>query len=60
VQGAMGLPFAAIQSAKLVMTDRLIAATAPLLAGEADAADDVIEFEGDPDEGAETLKTEED
>jgi ribosome maturation factor RimP len=60
VQGAMGLPFNAIQSAKLVMTDRLIAATAPLLAGEADAADEVIEFEGEPEDGAETSKTEED
>jgi ribosome maturation factor RimP len=36
VQGAVGLPFAAIQSAKLVMTDRLIAATAPLSADGAD------------------------
>jgi ribosome maturation factor RimP len=60
VQGAIALPFDAIQSAKLVMTDRLIAATAPLLAAEADAADDVIEFEGEPEEGAETQKTEED
>ncbi|HEX9955557.1 MAG TPA: ribosome maturation protein RimP [Allosphingosinicella sp.] len=60
VQGAVGLPFDAIQSAKLVMTDKLIAATAPLLAAEADAADEVIEFEGEPDEAAETSKTEED
>ncbi|HEY0147909.1 MAG TPA: ribosome maturation protein RimP [Allosphingosinicella sp.] len=60
VQGAVGLPFDAIQSAKLVMTDKLIAATAPLLAAEADAADEVIEFEGEPDEGAEQIKTEED
>jgi len=28
--GATGLPFAALRSAKLVMTDKLIAATAPL------------------------------
>ena len=36
VQGAVGLPFAAIQSAKLVMTDKLIQATAPLSAEGAD------------------------
>jgi ribosome maturation factor RimP len=60
VQGAVALPFDAIHNAKLVMTDRLIAATAPLLAAEADAADEVIEFEGDPDEGADSIKTEED
>ena len=36
VQGAVGLPFATIQSAKLVMTDKLIAATAPLSAEGAD------------------------
>ncbi|HEY0445907.1 MAG: rimP [Alphaproteobacteria bacterium] len=36
-QGAVGLPFAAIQSAKLVMTDKLIAATAPLDAAGADS-----------------------
>ena len=36
VQGPVGLPFAAIQSAKLVMTDKLIAATAPLSAEGAD------------------------
>jgi ribosome maturation factor RimP len=35
--GPTGIPFAAIQSAKLVMTDRLIAATAPLSAEGADA-----------------------
>jgi ribosome maturation factor RimP len=60
VQGAIGLPFDTIQSAKLVMTDKLIAATAPLLAAEADAADEVIEFEGEPEDGAVTIKTEED
>jgi ribosome maturation factor RimP len=60
VQGAVALPFDAIQSAKLVMTDKLIAATAPLLAAEADAADEVIEFEGEPDEAADQIKTEED
>lgn len=40
VQGAVGVPFADIQSAKLVMTDRLIAATAPL---SADGADEIYE-----------------
>jgi ribosome maturation factor RimP len=60
VQGAVGLPFAAIQSAKLVMTDKLIAATAPLLAAEADAADEIVTFEGEPDDGAEQIKAEED
>jgi len=35
--GATGLPFAAIHSAKLVMTDKLIAATAPLSAEGADS-----------------------
>jgi ribosome maturation factor RimP len=34
--GPTGLPFAGIQSAKLVMTDKLIAATAPLSAEGAD------------------------
>jgi ribosome maturation factor RimP len=34
--GPTGLPFAAIQSAKLVMTDKLIQATAPLSAEGAD------------------------
>jgi ribosome maturation factor RimP len=34
--GPTGLPFAAIHSAKLVMTDKLIAATAPLSAEGAD------------------------
>jgi ribosome maturation factor RimP len=42
VQGATGLPFGAIQSAKLVMTDRLIAATAPL---SAEGADEIFEIE---------------
>jgi ribosome maturation factor RimP len=35
--GPIGLPFAAIHSAKLVMTDKLIAATAPLSADGADS-----------------------
>jgi ribosome maturation factor RimP len=60
VQGPVALPFDAIHQAKLVITDKLIAATAPLLAAEADAADEVIEFEGEPDDGAEASKTEED
>ena len=34
--GATGVPFAGIRSAKLVMTDKLIAATAPLSADGAD------------------------
>ena len=34
--GATGLPFAGVHSAKLVMTDKLIAATAPLSAEGAD------------------------
>jgi ribosome maturation factor RimP len=48
VQGACALPFAAIHSAKLVMTDKLIAATAPL---SAEGADEVFETEQtDPEE----------
>jgi ribosome maturation factor RimP len=49
VQGAVALPFAAIQSAKLVMTDRLIQATAPI---SAEGADEI--------EPTETEETEED
>jgi ribosome maturation factor RimP len=45
-QGPTGLPFAAIHSAKLVMTDRLIEATAPLSAEGADQIED-IEVEED-------------
>jgi ribosome maturation factor RimP len=45
--GPTGLPFAAIQSAKLVMTDRLIKATAPLSAEGADE----IAVEPHPGEG---------
>ncbi len=41
-----GLPFAAIQSAKLVMTDALIAATAPL---SAEGADELQETETEED-----------
>ncbi len=55
--GPTRLPFAAIQSAKLVMTDRLIAATAPLSAEGADEiaeipaqeADDINEIEAEED-----------
>ena len=39
--GPAGLPFGAIQSAKLVMTDKLIAATAPLSAEGADQLEDI-------------------
>jgi len=46
VQGAVALPFAAIQSAKLVMTDKLIAATAPL---SAEGADELVEIEEEED-----------
>ena len=46
VQGAMALPFTAIDSAKLVMTDRLIEATAPL---DAAGADDIVEIETEED-----------
>ena len=44
--GPAGLPFAQIHSAKLVMTDRLIAATAPL---SADGADELVEIEAEED-----------
>jgi ribosome maturation factor RimP len=40
---AYALPFAAIEDAKLLMTDRLIAATAPL---SAEGVDKIIEVEG--------------
>jgi len=49
-QGPVGLPFAAIHSAKLVMTDRLIGATAPL---SAEGADEIFETH-------DTTETEED
>lgn len=45
------LPFAAIRNAKLVLTDKLIAATRPLVA---DDADDEIEFEEEPAEDFES------
>lgn len=46
-QGAVGLPFAAIHSAKLVMTDRLIEATAPISAEGADEIEPTEETEED-------------
>jgi ribosome maturation factor RimP len=45
--GPTGLPFASIASAKLVMTDRLIAATAPL---EAEGADEIEHIEHEVEE----------
>ena len=53
--GAMTVPFAAIADAKLVITDRLIAATAPLssagadeiIEAPADGADDIQEIEAE-------------
>lgn len=42
--GAMAIPYAAIATAKLVLTDKLIKATAPLVA---DGADKIIEEEED-------------
>ena len=47
VQGAVDLPFAAIHSAKLVMTDALIAATAPLSAEGADEIEPIEDTEED-------------
>ena len=44
--GPTGLPCASIRSAKLVMTDRLIAATAPI---SAEGADELIEIEAEED-----------
>ena len=46
--GESRVPFAKVQSAKLVITDRLIAATAPLLSADADEVliDDQIQAEG--------------
>ena len=44
--GPAGLPFAQIHSAKLVMTDELIAATAPL---SAEGADELLEIEEEED-----------
>jgi ribosome maturation factor RimP len=44
--GPTALPFAAIRSAKLVMTDKLIAATAPI---STEGADELIEIEAEED-----------
>ena len=44
--GEVRLPFPLIHSAKLVMTDKLIAATAPL---SAEGADDLVEIEAEED-----------
>jgi ribosome maturation factor RimP len=46
------LPFAAIRNAKLALTDKLIAATRPLVA---DDADDEIEFEEEPADAYDSL-----
>ena len=43
--GETAIPFSAIRYAKLLMTDRLIAATAPLSAGDVDETDVEIEIE---------------
>jgi ribosome maturation factor RimP len=45
--GEVALPFAAIRTAKLLLTDRLIAETAPLLSEE--GADEIEEEEADAD-----------
>lgn len=52
-RGTRPIPFEAIDSAKLLLTDRLIAATMPL---SAQGADDIIEA---PGEGADELLTQE-
>ena len=56
--GPTGLPFAMIHSAKLVMTDKLIAATAPLSAEGADQIEEETDRPGD--EPSEDFKVEED
>ena len=56
--GETRLPFAAVQSAKLVMTDRLIAATAPL---SVEGADEIFQVEDGPeDRPQDETKAEED
>jgi ribosome maturation factor RimP len=52
--GEARLPFAKLHAAKLVITDKLIAATAPLLSAE---ADDIV-YEGSPPEGSDPIKLE--
>ena len=54
--GSARLPFASVHSAKLVMTDRLIAATAPLSAEGADQIEEVTDRPGD--ETSEDFKVE--
>jgi len=53
--GATRLPFAMVHSAKLVMTDKLIQATAPLSSADADE----LVYEEPSPEGADTVKIEE-
>jgi ribosome maturation factor RimP len=55
--GPTGLPFATIHSAKLVMTDRLIAATAPI---SAEGADEVVEIEDQTEISDTDIEAEED
>jgi len=45
--GETAIPFASIRNAKLLMTDRLIKATAPLSADGADAIEDIEQIEQD-------------
>ena len=53
--GLFAIPFAAIASAKLRLTDALIAATAPL---SIEGADQIIEIETAPESGAEQMQEE--
>ena len=53
-KGVRTIPFDAIASAKLLLTDRLIQATAPL---STEGADDILEA---PDDGADPILTQED
>ena len=55
--GPTGLPFAKIHSAKLVMTDRLIAATAPI---SAEGADEIVEIEDEDINQTADIEAEED
>lgn len=49
------LPFAGIRNAKLVLTDKLIKATRPLLADDMDESVEIEEFEDEPPEDADLL-----
>ena len=49
------LPFAGIRNAKLVLTDKLIKATRPLLAEDMDESVEIEEFEDEPPEDADLL-----